>query len=94
MDGQQVLEWEFSNVGSMCLQDGMQKVKVGPRFWWHARLPVEEHVRRGPGRGLGARELPARPVRSVQSWVVSVQLMRLSHRSVLMVKRRRTLPMS
>ena len=27
MDGQQVLEREFSNVGSMCLQDGMQKVR-------------------------------------------------------------------
>ena len=33
MDGQQILEREFSNVTSMCLQDGMQKVKVGPRFW-------------------------------------------------------------
>jgi len=28
MDGQQVLECEFSNVGSMCLQDGMQKVTL------------------------------------------------------------------
>jgi hypothetical protein len=28
MDGQQVLEHEFSNVASMCLQDGMQKVRV------------------------------------------------------------------
>ena len=28
MDGQQVLEHEFSNVASMCLQDGMQKVGV------------------------------------------------------------------
>ena len=27
MDGQQVLEREFSNVGSMCLQDGMQKTR-------------------------------------------------------------------
>jgi hypothetical protein len=27
MDGQQVLDQEFSNVGSMRLQDGMQKVR-------------------------------------------------------------------
>jgi hypothetical protein len=27
MDGQQILERVFSNVGSMCLQDGMQKVR-------------------------------------------------------------------
>jgi hypothetical protein len=27
MDGRQVLEREFSNVASMCLQDGMQKVR-------------------------------------------------------------------
>ena len=44
-----------------------------------------EHGRRGPGRGLGAGELPARSVRPVRSRVASVQLARLSHRSVLMV---------
>ena len=31
MDGQPALEREFSNVGSMCLQDGMQKVTPGTR---------------------------------------------------------------
>jgi hypothetical protein len=31
MDGQQVLERVFSNVGSMCLQDGMQKVRTPAR---------------------------------------------------------------
>jgi hypothetical protein len=44
MDGQQVLEREFSNVGSMCLQDGMQKVRPG-REERHA-----EQVAFSPGR--------------------------------------------
>jgi hypothetical protein len=51
------------------------------------RARTARHVRRGLERGLGAGEFPARSVRSVRSRAASVQFMRLSHRSVLMVKR-------
>ena len=46
----------------------------------------KEHVR----RGLGAGDLPARPVPSVRSLVSSVQLTRSLGRNVLMVGRRST----
>jgi hypothetical protein len=44
MHGQQVLGREFSNVGSMCLQDGMHKVIVGPRHVLDRRwLPIRDY---------------------------------------------------
>ena len=90
MDRQQVLEWEFSNVGSMCLQDGMQKVKVGPRFWWPPGCPsrnmsaMDRGVDWVPGNSQhGQCGLCER------GWS-SVQLKRSLARNVLMVRRRST----
>jgi hypothetical protein len=49
MDGQQDLECEFSNVGSMCLQDGMQKVRA--RGAIHCRIRLYLRSRAAPLRG-------------------------------------------
>ena len=59
MDGQQVLEPEFSNVASMCLQDGMQKVRLwdDDPFPNPAVLEIKAAALRAtaPGRTHGGR---------------------------------------
>jgi hypothetical protein len=54
MDRQQGLECEFSNVGSMCLQDGMQKVTsripLAATRQRPARLPQNPHSLQGDNR--------------------------------------------